>query len=98
MPESWVGIYEYKALIGYVDILLCSSLSDGLSSQWEPHPRPLDPVTVAHVLKNSTIYEKPAPARRAIEGLIGCGMSAAEGLVHKRQRRVATPAFSVQNM
>lgn len=33
-----------------------------------------------------------------IEGLIGCGMLAAEGHVHKRQRRVATPAFSIQNM
>jgi hypothetical protein len=98
MPESWVGIYEYKGLIRYVDILLCSSVSDGLSFQWEPRLLPLDPVTVAYVLKNSTIYEKPAPARRAIEGLIGCGMFAAEGIVHKRQRRVATPAFSVQNM
>ena len=36
--------------------------------------------------------------RRLITGLIGCGMLAAEEGVHKRQRRVATPAFSVQNM
>ena len=41
---------------------------------------------------------KPALSRRIIEGLIGCGIFAAEGVVHKRQRRVATPAFSVQNM
>jgi len=53
---------------------------------------------VAHVTKNPTIYEKPAPSRRLIEGLIGCGMLAAEGPVHRRQRRVATPAFSNQNM
>ncbi|KAI0256106.1 cytochrome P450 [Lactifluus subvellereus] len=65
---------------------------------WERRLLPLDPVTVAHVLKNSTIYEKPSQSRRMIEGLIGCGMLAAEGHVHKRQRRVATPAFSVQNM
>ena len=81
-----------------MDILVCSSVSDRLSSQWEPRLLPLDPVTVAHVLKNSTIYEKPALSRRIIEGFIGCGMFAAEGLVHKRQRRVATPAFSIQNM
>ena len=68
------------------------------ASQWEPRLLPLDPVTVAHVLKNSTLYEKPVLSRRIIEGLIGCGMLAAEGHVHKRQRRVATPAFSVQNM
>jgi hypothetical protein len=66
--------------------------------QWESRLLPLDPVTVAHVLKNSTIYEKPLLSRRIIERLIGRGMFAAEGHVHKRQRRVATPAFSVQNM
>lgn len=58
----------------------------------------LDPVSISHVLKNSTIYEKPWQSRRIITGLIGCGMLAAEGHVHKRQRRVATPAFSIQNM
>lgn len=49
-------------------------------------------------MKNTTIYEKPSISRRAIEALIGCGMFAAEGSVHRRQRRVATPAFSVQNL
>ena len=53
---------------------------------------------MAHILKNSTNYEKPAQARRVIAELIGCGIFASEGIVHKRQRRVATPAFSVQNM
>ncbi|KAI0268696.1 cytochrome-450 hydroxylase [Gloeopeniophorella convolvens] len=65
---------------------------------WEQRLLPMDPVTVAHIMKNSTIYEKPWQSRRLIEGLIGCGMLAAEGQVHKRQRRVATPAFSIQNM
>lgn len=59
---------------------------------------PLDPVSVAHVLKHSTIYEKPWQSRRLITSLIGCGMLAAEGIMHKRQRRVATPAFSIQNL
>ena len=58
----------------------------------------MDPVSLNHILKNSTIYEKPWYSRRLIESLIGCGMLAAEGQVHKRQRRVATPAFSIQNL
>ena len=66
--------------------------------KWDQRLLTLDPLSVAHVLKNSTIYEKPWPSRRLITSLIGCGMLAAEGQVHKRQRRVATAAFSVQNM
>ncbi|KAH7916514.1 cytochrome P450 [Hygrophoropsis aurantiaca] len=65
---------------------------------WDERLLPLDPASVSHVLKNSTIYEKPWQSRRLITSLIGCGMLAAEGHVHKRQRRVATPAFSIQNM
>ena len=30
--------------------------------------------------------------------MIGCGLLSAEGIIHKRQRRVATPAFSIQNL
>ena len=30
--------------------------------------------------------------------MIGCGLLSASGIVHKRQRRVATPAFSIQNL
>ena len=35
-----------------------------------------------------------------IEWIIGCGVHAAEGNAHERQRRVrvAAPAFSIQNM
>ena len=49
-------------------------------------------------MKHSTIYEKPWQPRALISSLIGVGMLAAEGQMHKRQRRVSTPAFSVQNM
>ncbi|CAA7263202.1 unnamed protein product [Cyclocybe aegerita] len=64
---------------------------------WDTRLLTLDPVSVSHVLKNSTLYEKPWQSRTLITSLIGCGMLAAEGQVHKRQRRVATPAFSIQN-
>jgi cytochrome P450 len=66
--------------------------------QWDERLLTLDPVSVAHVLKHYTIYEKPWQSRRLITRLIGCGLLAAEGQIHKRQRRVATPAFSIQNM
>ncbi len=55
-------------------------------------------MSLAHILKHSTIYEKPWQSRALIGGLIGIGMLAAEGQVHKRQRRVGTPAFSIKNM
>ena len=77
---------------------LRSSASDLSFLQWETRLLPLDPVTVSHVMKNSTIYEKPSTSRRLIEWLIGCGVHGAEGEAHKRQRRVATPAFSTQNI
>ena len=76
----------------------CNSESDLSFLQWERRILPLDPVTVSHILKNPTIYEKPYISRRLIEWIIGCGMLAAEGHVYKRQRRVATPAFSIQNI
>jgi hypothetical protein len=66
--------------------------------QWETRLLPLDPVTVSHVLKYPNIYEKPSTTRGLIGWLIGCGVHAAEGDAHKRQRRIATPAFSIQNM
>ena len=77
---------------------LCSSASDLSFLQWETRLLPLDPVTVSHVLNNTNIYEKPSISRRLIEWLIGYGVHAAEGNAHKRQRRVAAPAFSIQNM
>ncbi|KAI8996509.1 cytochrome-450 hydroxylase [Trametes punicea] len=65
---------------------------------WEERLFTLDPVSLAHILKHSTIYEKPWQSRALISSMIGVGMLAAEGQTHKRQRRVATPAFSIQNM
>ncbi|KAK7057267.1 cytochrome-450 hydroxylase [Favolaschia claudopus] len=65
---------------------------------WDERLITLDPVSFAHIAKNTAIYEKPWPSRRLITSLIGCGMLSAEGQVHKRQRRVALPAFSAQNM
>ncbi|KAI0642921.1 cytochrome-450 hydroxylase [Trametes meyenii] len=65
---------------------------------WEERLITLDPVSLTHILKHSTIYEKPWQSRALISYMIGVGMLAAEGQMHKRQRRVATPAFSIQNM
>ncbi|KAI9066011.1 cytochrome-450 hydroxylase [Trametes sanguinea] len=65
---------------------------------WEERLFTLDPVSLAHILKHSTIYEKPWQSRALISSMIGVGMLAAEGQTHKRQRRVATAAFSIQQM
>ncbi|KAJ7925206.1 cytochrome P450 [Mycena leptocephala] len=65
---------------------------------WDERLLTLDPVSLSHIVKNTAIYEKPWQSRRLITSLIGCGMLSAEGQVHKRQRRVALPAFSGQNM
>ncbi|KAJ7248691.1 cytochrome P450 [Mycena rebaudengoi] len=65
---------------------------------WDERLLTLDPLSVSHILQNTAIYVKPWQSRRAITNLIGCGMLSAEGQVHKRQRRVALPAFSAQNM
>ncbi|KAJ6474217.1 cytochrome-450 hydroxylase [Mycena sanguinolenta] len=65
---------------------------------WDERLLTLDPVSFSHIVKNTAIYEKPWQSRRRITSLIGCGMFSAEGQVHKRQRRVALPAFAAQNM
>ncbi|TDL26273.1 cytochrome P450 [Rickenella mellea] len=65
---------------------------------WEDRLITTDPVAMAHVLNRTLDYEKPWQSRRVITRLIGEGMLAAEGQVHKRMRRVGTPAFSIQNM
>jgi hypothetical protein len=74
------------------------SLDTDADPQWDDRLLSFDPASISHVLKHTTIYEKPWQSRRLIESLIGCGMLAAEGQVHKRQRRVISPSFSVQNL
>ncbi|KAH8119398.1 cytochrome-450 hydroxylase [Phellopilus nigrolimitatus] len=65
---------------------------------WEDRLLTTDPVAMAHVMNHTNDYQKPWQSRRVITRLIGEGMLAAEGQVHKRMRRVGTPAFSIQNM
>lgn len=67
-------------------------------AQWEDRILTTDPVAIAHIMNHTLDYEKPWQSRRVITRLIGEGMLAAEGQVHKRMRRVGTPAFSIQNM
>ncbi|KAL0575507.1 hypothetical protein V5O48_006462 [Marasmius crinis-equi] len=67
-------------------------------SPWSERLLTLDPVSITHILKHTDVYQKPWQSRRLITNIIGCGMLSAEGLIHKRQRRVATPAFSLQNL
>ena len=66
--------------------------------QWDERLLTVDPIALNHVLRNASIYQKPWQSRAFISSLIGCGILASEGQMHKRHRRVATPAFSPQNM
>ena len=66
--------------------------------QWDQRLLTFDPVSLSYVTRNPNIYEKPWQSRRFITALIGCGLLSAEGLVYKRQRRVAAPAFSLHNL
>ncbi|KAL4249351.1 cytochrome P450 family protein [Abortiporus biennis] len=65
---------------------------------WDDRLISVDPVAISYILKNTSIYEKPWQSRAFISSLIGCGMLSAEGKAHKRFRRVATPAFSIQHL
>ncbi|KAI0703752.1 cytochrome P450 [Cytidiella melzeri] len=65
---------------------------------WDQRLYTLDPLTMSHVLQHTSDYQKPEMSRRLISNLIGVGTLSAEGHVHKRQRRVAIPAFSAQSM
>ncbi|RXW20256.1 hypothetical protein EST38_g5603 [Candolleomyces aberdarensis] len=48
---------------------------------------------INHVLMNSYIYQKPAPARYQLGQILGEGVLVVEGDEHKKQRRVMNPAF-----
>lgn len=49
--------------------------------------------TIQHILTNSDIYIKPELERRTLENILGQGLLTAEGDLHKRQRKVLSPAF-----
>ena len=87
--------------VGPVSIFLYSTRrTNPLNSsiKWDQRLLTFDPVALHHVTRNSNIYEKPWQTQRFISSFIGCGLLSAAGNVHKRQRRVATPAFSIQNL
>ena len=56
----------------------------------------LDPWSVQHVLTNPMIYEKPWQIRHNISNVLGNGLLAVEGHIHKCQRRVVASVFSRQ--
>ena len=59
---------------------------------------PVSPTGPSYIGPLLETPEKTRIPTRMIEGLIGCSMLAANGHVHERQRRVAAPAFSIQNI
>ncbi|KIY67232.1 cytochrome P450 [Cylindrobasidium torrendii FP15055 ss-10] len=65
---------------------------------WEERLLIMDPTSMAHIVKNPDIFQKPELSRRIIGDLIGTGMLSAEGEAYHRQRRVILPAFSNHNL
>lgn len=49
--------------------------------------------TIQHILTNNKIYVKPELERKILENILGRGLLTAEGDMHKRQRKVLSPAF-----
>jgi cytochrome P450 len=56
---------------------------------------PTSTSAIQHVLNNWTLYVKPEQARANLSAILGDGLLVAEGEMHKRQRKVLTPAFAV---
>ncbi|CAE6431261.1 unnamed protein product [Rhizoctonia solani] len=65
---------------------------------WDPRLYTLDQRALTYILNNSTKYQKPWQSQRIIGNLIGYGMLATEGVAHRIQKRVITPAFSSANL
>ncbi|KAG8821238.1 hypothetical protein FRC19_008097 [Serendipita sp. 401] len=57
-----------------------------------------DNKAVAHLLSNHMSYYKPEFARFQLSYLLGDGLVSAEGLEHRHQRRIMTPAFSASHL
>ncbi|KAI0037006.1 cytochrome P450 [Vararia minispora EC-137] len=58
----------------------------------------LDVRAVTHIINYSNDYQKPEFTRLAISRLFGEGILMAEGEVHKKQRRVMSPAFGIPHL
>jgi cytochrome P450 len=53
---------------------------------------------INHVLNRPGAYQKPWQSRALISALVGESLFSAEGGKHRRQRRIADPAFSDRNL
>lgn len=51
-----------------------------------------------HILNRPALYQKPLPTRAFISLLVGESLFSSEGAKHRRQRRIAEPAFSSQSV
>jgi cytochrome P450 len=55
---------------------------------------PTSTAAIQYVLNNPSIYVKPPQSLRALRSILGDGLLTAEGEMHRRQRKVLTPAFA----
>jgi cytochrome P450 len=59
-----------------------------------PRLMPTSSAALQHILNNWTLYIKPEQSRRNLSRILGDGLLTAEGEMHKRQRKILTPAFA----
>ncbi|KAL1404861.1 hypothetical protein Q8F55_008472 [Vanrija albida] len=52
-----------------------------------------DLTTINYILKNGYDFAKPPIPARVFKNMLGAGLITAEGMVHRRQRKVLNPAF-----
>ncbi|KIO26751.1 hypothetical protein M407DRAFT_197174 [Tulasnella calospora MUT 4182] len=82
-PSSvYKGLFDkYGHTISYRGVFLCRNLCTK------------DPKAVAHVLNHAYDFPKPPHIRSFLERMFGKGLLVAEGLDHKRQRKILNPCF-----
>ncbi|CCA69066.1 related to Cytochrome P450 [Serendipita indica DSM 11827] len=88
--DAYVRLREWRAEYGNVFVL------HALFGDWRCVIA--DNKGIAHLLANHMSYYKPEFARFQLSYLLGHGLVSAEGLEHRHQRRIMTPAFSASHL
>ncbi|KAG8809652.1 hypothetical protein FRC17_003351, partial [Serendipita sp. 399] len=88
--QAFIKLKHWKAEYGHVYVI------HAVFGEWRCVTT--DNKAVAHLLSNHMSYYKPDFARFQLSYLLGDGLVSAEGLEHRHQRRIMTPAFSASHL
>ncbi|KAJ6529281.1 cytochrome P450 [Mycena capillaripes] len=84
LRENWVQMYGRT--LRYTSFF-------GLSRLYTTDTKALN-----HFLTNHNIYQRPPPSRYLLSRIVGQGILVTEGEVHKRQRKIMSPAFGASQV